>query len=106
MANVTGKFAVEAYPRDQKSRGEMRTVATSKAPLSGEYRLVDRLDLDAASIAEAIAELKADRAQAAPIAEAPAVDPKAARAARDKRIDDVMTVIEALHGHTLAELAK
>ncbi len=34
------------------------------------------------------------------------LDEKAKRDARDKRIDELMDVIEALHGKTLAELAK
>lgn len=101
MSNVKGRFAAYPYVRDHKpavtvaslgASGDDPAIRDAKSG-GGEYRV-------STSGESMPAETAAVRAGGQ------ALDEEAKRAARDKRIDELMTVIEALHGDTLAELAK
>lgn len=82
MHTVKAHFAVAPYARDPRQVTVLR-VASVVYPTR-------------------VAALEAARAAGG----GPVLDEKAKRAARDRRIDDLMDVVEALHGETLAELAK
>lgn len=108
MVNVTGKFVPDPYPRAPKSRGETRAIGREMAVGPGtttgrNVALKGHVgSLIRASTLDGLVSITGVK----PAVGSPVVDPKAARAARDKRIDELMTVVEALHDHTLAELAK
>ncbi len=82
MPTVKAHFAVQPYARDLKQVTVFRTA-------SGTYTT-------------RAAALEAARA----VVGGPVLDERAKRAARDRRIDELMDVVEALHGETLAELAR
>ncbi len=134
MVDVIVKIPGGPYPRDLKS-GDAWGARRVTAPIEGRMIEVGVGSIDTRALAKAIAEVKAGRVSTGnlprfmnfgvsatiptyvmlndrfePVAEVkPAnepVDPKARRAARDKRVREILKVIHALHGHTLAELAK
>jgi hypothetical protein len=85
MTPVKAHFAIDPYARDLKP-------VTVRRGVSGEYTVR----------AAGSGTFSRDAWRSG----GPVLDEKAKRAARDKRIDELMGVVEALHGETLAELAK
>jgi hypothetical protein len=83
MFTVKARFAPDPYPRDRKSFAGW----VVRDPGSGRF-------------------VQSNGPVARVTASGELSEPIARRAARDKRVDELMEVIEALHGKTLAELAK
>ncbi|KAF2989200.1 hypothetical protein OGR47_07975 [Methylocystis sp. MJC1] len=104
MPSVKGHFAAYPYARDQKPIGDV-----VRRGASGEYTAARSGKSEARKSGESVtvtgAAMQAGARSTANAGEQ-VLDEKAKRAARNKRIDQLMTVIEALHGDTLAELAK
>lgn len=102
MSNVKGRFAAYPYDRDHKP-----VVAVARRGASAH----DTATMDAKSeggeyrVSRSGESMPAETAAAMPAGNQ-VLDERAKRAARDNRIDELMTVIEGLHGDTLAELAK
>jgi hypothetical protein len=95
MPTVKAHFAADPYPRDLKVTGGVWVRRDASGKYMTEETGSTAFNLDLVCFGTG-----------ALVTGAPVIDEKAKRAARNKRIDELMDVVEALHGETLAELAK